>query len=76
MIRELFSTEEVNDIANHVTEYLGRTEPAATPGDFLYEDNAERSLRCAFRLHEHSEYFDALMLSLNAAVTADPIPNV
>jgi phytanoyl-CoA hydroxylase len=61
VIRELFSTEEVKDIENHVTEYLDRTGPVATLGDFLYEDNAERSLRCAFRLHEHSEYFAALM---------------
>lgn len=61
VIRELFSTEEVRDIENHVTEYLDRTGPAEALGDLLYEDNAERSLRCAFRLHEHSEYFAVLM---------------
>jgi phytanoyl-CoA hydroxylase len=61
VIRELFSAEEIKEIETHVTEYLGRTSPDATLGDFLYEDNAERSLRCAFRLHEHSEYFATLM---------------
>ena len=61
IIRGLFSASELKDIETHLADYLDRAIPTATPREFICEDNAERSLRCAFRLHERSEYFDALM---------------
>jgi len=61
VIRGVFSAAELKDVEIHLAEYLERTIPTATPREFVFEDNAEKSLRCAFRLHERSEYFDAFM---------------
>jgi len=61
VVRGLFSVAQLNEIELHLAEYLERTLPHATPREFIFEDNKEKSLRCAFRLHERSGYFDALM---------------
>ena len=61
VVRGLFSVTELKDMEIHLAEYLERTILTATPREFIFEANAEKSLRCAFRIHERSEYFDALM---------------
>ena len=61
VIPGLFSIEELQDIESHLKEHL-RLNFFATPlGDVIVEADAARSLRCLFRIHERSAYFDTLM---------------
>ncbi len=61
VVRGLWSKAEISTIDTEVRHYLERKIPDARPGDFIYEDNPEKSLRCAFRLQVHSDYFRSLM---------------
>ena len=61
VVRGLWSKAEISAIDAEVRRYLERKPADSRPGDFIYEDNPEKSLRCAFRLEVHSDYFRSLM---------------
>jgi ectoine hydroxylase-related dioxygenase (phytanoyl-CoA dioxygenase family) len=56
----LFPEEELQLIESEVQRYIDREIPAARAGDIIFESNAEKSVRCVFRMHERSKYFAAL----------------
>ncbi|MDA0207438.1 MAG: phytanoyl-CoA dioxygenase family protein [Acidobacteria bacterium] len=61
VIPGLFSAEEMEEIARQLEAHLRLDVASAPRGDVIFEANAERSLRCLFRIHERSAYFDQLM---------------
>ncbi|MDA1166237.1 MAG: phytanoyl-CoA dioxygenase family protein, partial [Planctomycetota bacterium] len=61
VIPSLFSAEEVAEIERQLEAHLRLDLTSAPKGDLIVEANAERSLRCLFRIHERSAYFDQLM---------------
>ena len=61
VVHKMFSAQELEEVKAEVQHYLARDISGAKAGDFIFENNAEKSLRCAFRMHEHSDYFNSLM---------------
>ena len=61
VVHRMFSAQELEEVKAEVQHYLARDISGAKAGDFIFENNAEKSLRCAFRMHEHSDYFNSLM---------------
>lgn len=61
VISGLFSAEELKDIERHLDAHLRLDVATAPIGDVIIEEDAARSLRCLFRIHERSAYFDTLM---------------
>jgi phytanoyl-CoA hydroxylase len=61
VIPSLFSAEELEEIERQLESHLRLDLASAPKGDVIFEADAERSLRCLFRIHERSAYFDQLM---------------
>ncbi|MBC8354551.1 MAG: phytanoyl-CoA dioxygenase family protein [Planctomycetes bacterium] len=61
VIPGMFSAEEIAEIARQLEAHLRLDVASAPKGDVIFEADAERSLRCLFRIHERSAYFDQLM---------------
>ncbi len=61
VIPGLFSAEELLEIERQLEAHLRLDLVSAPRGDVVFEADAERSLRCLFRIHERSAYFDQLM---------------
>ncbi len=61
VIPGLFSTEELEEIERQLEAHIRLDLVSAPRGDVVFEADAERSLRCLFRIHERSLFFDQLM---------------
>ncbi|MSR60392.1 MAG: phytanoyl-CoA dioxygenase family protein [Planctomycetaceae bacterium] len=61
VIPGLFSAEELEEIARQLEAHLRLDLASAPRSDVIFEADSERSLRCLFRIHERSAYFDRLM---------------
>ena len=61
VVAGLFLTEELKDIESHLSAHLQRHLSTASHGDVVLEENAARSLRCLFNIHERDAYFATLM---------------
>lgn len=61
LIPGFFSAQELEQVRTQVQQYLERQIATAKPGEIVYENPGSGTLRCVFRMHEHSPYFDELM---------------
>ena len=61
VIPGLFSAEELEEIERQLESHLRLDLASAPKGDVVFEADSERSLRCLFRIHERSVFFDQLM---------------
>lgn len=61
VIPGMFSAGEVEEIERQWEAHHRLDVATAPKGDVIFETNAERSLRCLFRIHERSAYFNQLM---------------
>lgn len=60
VVRGFVSDHELRAIDEAFAACLASADPARDPKDFVFEDDAAKSLRCVFRLNERSAFFDAL----------------
>ena len=61
IIPGMFSAEEMEEIARQLEAHLRLDLASAPKGDVVFEADSERSLRCLFRIHERSVFFDQLI---------------
>lgn len=61
VIPGMFSADEIAEITRQLEAHLRLDVASAPKGDLIVESDAERSLRCLFRIHERSAYFNQLM---------------